>query len=89
MSPELPSTDQLAELTLRHRLTDLRGYDDTLTALTTSPRQAVSDTALALRRMAEGSYGTCQRCTAEIPLPRLEILPHARFCVACQRKQTG
>jgi RNA polymerase-binding transcription factor DksA len=83
------STDRLAELTLRDRLPDRRGYDDTLAAMATSARQAVSNTALALRRLAEGSYGTCQRCTAEIPLPRLEILPHARFCVACQREQTG
>jgi DnaK suppressor protein len=52
-------------------------------------RQAVSDTAHALRRMAEGTYGICERCAASIPLQRPEILPHARFCVPCQRTQTG
>jgi len=84
------NTDQLAELTLRSRQPGRGGHDhDTLAALITSARQAVSDTAQALRRMAEGSYGTCERCTAEIPLQRLEILPHARFCVPCQRRQTG
>ena len=84
------NTDQLAELTLRSRQPGRGGYDhDMLAELIASARQTVSDTAQALRRMAEGSYGTCERCTADIPLQRLEILPHARFCVPCQRRQTG
>ena len=83
------STDQLADLTVRSRQPDRGGYDeDTLAALIASARQAVADTAQSLRRMAEGSYGTCERCTADIPLQRLEILPHARFCVPCQRGRT-
>jgi RNA polymerase-binding transcription factor DksA len=81
------STDQLAELTVRSRRRGRGGYDhDTLAALIASVRQAVSDTAHALRRMAHGS---CERCTAGIPLQRLGILPHARCCVPCQRRQTG
>jgi DnaK suppressor protein len=84
------STDQLAELTVRSRQPGHGGYDrDTLAALIASARQAVSDTAHALQRMAEGRYGTCERCTVDIPLQRLEILPHARFCVPCQRRQNG
>ncbi|MFJ5599947.1 TraR/DksA family transcriptional regulator [Micromonospora parva] len=84
------NTDQLAELTLRSRQPGRGGYDhDALAALIASARQTVSDTAQALRRMAEGSYGTCERCTADIPLQRLEILPHARFCMPCQGGQTG
>ena len=82
-------TDQLVDLTVRSQQPDRGGYDDNLPALITSARQAVADTAKALRRMAEGSYGTCESCTAEIPLERLEILPHASFCVACQRSLTG
>jgi RNA polymerase-binding transcription factor DksA len=83
-------TDQLAELTVCSRQPGRGGYDDdTLAALIASSRHAVADTARALRRMADGSYGTCDRCTAGIPLQRLEILPHARFCVPCQRRRTG
>jgi RNA polymerase-binding transcription factor len=83
-------TDQLAELTACSQQPDRGGYDDgTLAALIASSRHAVADTAQALRRMADGSYGTCERCTAGIPLERLEILPHARFCVPCQRRRTG
>jgi DnaK suppressor protein len=55
-----------------------------LAALIASAREALADTARALRRMADGSYGTCERCAASIPLERLEILPHAHFRVPCQ-----
>jgi DnaK suppressor protein len=47
----------------------------------------LTDIAAALRRMAEGTYGTCERCATTIPLERLEILPHARFCISCQPSQ--
>jgi RNA polymerase-binding transcription factor DksA len=86
------STDQLAELTVRSRQPAAgprRLDDDTLAALIASARQTVSDTAQAPRRMAKGSYDTGERCTTDIPLQRLEILPHARFCLPCQRRQTG
>jgi DnaK suppressor protein len=83
------STDQLADLTVRSRQPHSGYADDTLAALIASARRTVSDTAQALRRMAEGSYGTCEHCTAVIPLQRLEILPHARFCVPCQRRRSG
>jgi DnaK suppressor protein len=83
-------TQQLTQLTVCSRQPGRVGYDhDTLTARIESTRQAVADTAQALRRMAEGSYGTCQGCAAGIPLERLEILPHAQFCVPCQRQHTG
>lgn len=79
-------TDQLVDLTVRSQQPDRGGYDDdNLTALIAAARQQVADTAKALRRMAEGTYGTCEGCTAQIPVQRLEILPHASFCVTCHR----
>ena len=82
-------TDQLTELVVCSQQPDRGGYDDDiLTALITAARQAVADTAHALRRMANGSYGTCERCTGAIPLERLEILPHARFCVRCHHRRS-
>jgi hypothetical protein len=49
-------TDQLVELAVRRQQGGRGGYDhDTLTALIASAGQAVSDTAQALRRMAERS----------------------------------
>ena len=38
----------------------------------------------ALRRMAEGSYGTCMRCEDQISLKRLEAVPWAGYCIRCQ-----
>jgi DnaK suppressor protein len=79
-------TDQLSELTVLSQQTHRGGYDQqTLAALVSSLRQAVADTADALRRMAEGTYGSCERCAVSIPLDRLEVLPHARLCVSCQQ----
>jgi DnaK suppressor protein len=37
----------------------------------------------ALARLADGSYGVCERCGCEIPAGRLEARPTARTCVAC------
>ena len=41
----------------------------------------------ALRRMAEGTYGTCERCGAAIPPERLEAIPRTRLCVACKQAE--
>ena len=38
----------------------------------------------ALRRMDDGSYGVCLRCEEPIPPRRLEAVPWAAYCVACQ-----
>lgn len=40
----------------------------------------------AMRRIDEGSYGTCEGCNQEIPRKRLEVFPAARFCIECQSK---
>ncbi len=41
----------------------------------------------ALRRIAEGTYGMCEHCRIRIPLGRLRLMPHARFCVPCHNHQ--
>jgi DnaK suppressor protein len=40
----------------------------------------------ALRRMDDGSYGTCDDCGQEIGFPRLEVQPTATRCIADQEK---
>ncbi|MEU5564277.1 TraR/DksA family transcriptional regulator [Micromonospora musae] len=77
------------------RLTELTadtgdpGQAHTQSALIAAARQSIEQIAGALRRIAEGGYGACERCQGDIPAERLEILPHARFCVPCQQKQNG
>lgn len=38
----------------------------------------------ALARLANGSFGTCLRCGGPIAPDRLEALPWAAHCIACQ-----
>jgi DnaK suppressor protein len=40
----------------------------------------------ALERMRDGQYGTCEGCGTSIPVARLNALPYATFCIACQRE---
>jgi DnaK suppressor protein len=38
----------------------------------------------ALRRIQEGSFGTCQECDEDIHAKRLVAVPWAQFCIVCQ-----
>src|SRR5579864_4831315 len=44
----------------------------------------LADVEHALRRLDEGSYGTCEACGRPIDEARLEAVPAARFCLADQ-----
>ena len=39
----------------------------------------------ALRRIEDGTYGTCTHCGKAIPQERLEARPYATLCIDCQR----
>ena len=41
----------------------------------------------ALKRLEQGSYGTCGECGKEIPQARLQALPFATLCVGCQEEE--
>jgi RNA polymerase-binding transcription factor DksA len=47
-------------------------------------RHAVDDIRAALRRMASGTYGVCERCGCMIATERMQSSPTARWCAACQ-----
>jgi DnaK suppressor protein len=47
-------------------------------------RQTLRSLRDALKRIAEGGFGECAQCGAEIESKRLEALPWARYCVKCQ-----
>ena len=44
----------------------------------------LADVEAALGRLAEGGYGECVDCGADIPYARLSAYPAAKRCVACQ-----
>lgn len=54
-----------------------------LEALLDRSRRRLSELDRALRRLAEGDYGTCERCGAPIPPERLAARPTARTCITC------
>jgi DnaK suppressor protein len=41
---------------------------------------------LALRRIGEGSFGTCLHCEEDISPKRLSAVPWAAFCIGCQEQ---
>ena len=53
-------------------------------ALQAGAAAALRDIDAALHRIQTDDYGRCQRCDVAIPLERLEIVPSAALCTACQ-----
>jgi DnaK suppressor protein len=53
-------------------------------ALSAQALAAVEEIDAALGRIADRTYGECERCHQPIPKPRLKALPFARLCVACK-----
>ena len=47
--------------------------------------ESLDDVNAALRRVAEGTYGLCERCGEPISEARLEAMPTARRCLECAR----
>jgi DnaK suppressor protein len=43
----------------------------------------------ALKRIDEGTYGTCVNCGEQIRYERLEATPWASLCIDCKRKAEG
>jgi hypothetical protein len=83
-------TNRLTELVVSEALPRHGGHDPrTLAAMTTASRQAVAETAHALQRMSQGTYGVCQGCHRTIPWGRLRELPEASLCVPCHRHRGG
>lgn len=61
------------------RLVQVEAYDQL--------RGLLADVTRALEKFDEHNYGVCDRCGAEIPPERLEILPWAALCVRCAEKR--
>ncbi len=46
-------------------------------------RQSIDE---ALTRLREGTYGMCAECGVEVSEKRLQVVPFAKLCVACQSR---
>ncbi|BAU72523.1 TraR/DksA family transcriptional regulator [Metapseudomonas furukawaii] len=60
-----------------------RENDEVLEALLAETEAALRRAGLAKLRLADGSYGYCQRCGEPIEPARLAVLPAAEYCLGC------
>ncbi|KQO46861.1 MULTISPECIES: TraR/DksA C4-type zinc finger protein [unclassified Frigoribacterium] len=54
-----------------------------LDAVRRSALDRAADAEAALARLAHGTFGRCERCSARIGEARLEARPTARLCIDC------
>ena len=52
----------------------------------TQERRLLNLTEVALRRISDGTFGECANCGNPINHKRLEAVPWAQYCIACQEK---
>jgi DnaK suppressor protein len=57
---------------------------DTAFALQEHDIEELEATELALKRIAQGTYGICLACETSIPVTRLLAFPSASRCIECQ-----
>jgi len=43
----------------------------------------------AMKRVADGTYGSCLQCGKPIPQRRLAALPYSELCINCQKSNEG
>jgi RNA polymerase-binding transcription factor DksA len=55
-------------------------------SLLQNEEQLLGEITSALDRIRQGTFGQCEECQGDIPKPRLQALPYARYCVGCARK---
>ncbi len=56
------------------------------TALLATYEEQLELVESALKRLDEGTYGLCTRCSKPISTERLQVLPEASLCMECQKR---
>jgi DnaK suppressor protein len=57
-------------------------------SLLSQARSRLADLDDAARRVADGTYGRCERCDQPIPPERLDARPTATTCIGCASKRS-
>jgi RNA polymerase-binding transcription factor DksA len=60
---------------------------DVTLGLIESEEEELREIDAALDRIKKGAYGRCETCSKMIPKPRLKVIPYARLCVECKKRQ--
>lgn len=61
-------------------------YVEDLLERSSHQRERLRIVLQGLRRVHQGTYGVCLRCEREIGAKRLEAIPSAQYCFACQEQ---
>lgn len=56
-------------------------------SLAANARDMLKQSELALRMIANGSYGRCESCGEPIGKGRLSVYPRATMCLSCKQRQ--
>ncbi len=67
----------------------VRGVDERNNAVQAVVRMSkdLHDVKAALKRIEEGTFGTCSVCGGPLSHKRLQVLPWAPCCIVCQERQ--
>jgi DnaK suppressor protein len=63
-----------------------RANDEVVDRLLEGTRRELTRIEEVLARVADGTYGRCDRCGEPIAEARLEVLPDSTHCVRCARE---
>ncbi|HOJ86799.1 MAG: TraR/DksA family transcriptional regulator [Elusimicrobiales bacterium] len=55
--------------------------------LSSNEKNILKDIEVALKKIENKTYGTCDLCKNPIEPKRLKALPYTRYCIKCQIKQ--
>ena len=56
-------------------------------SIASNERQFLYELDDALKKIEEGTFGTCEDCKSLITKTRLKAIPYARLCLNCQQKR--
>lgn len=59
---------------------------ETIEAQIKDLQRRILDIDFALKKISKGTYGICEKCSEPIPLPRLELISEARYCIVCEKQ---
>ena len=87
--------NELSELeaTDKHHLADLEemasdtNETDSVCEIMAVGANTIDQIDLALAKIENGTYGSCEDCGDPISFERLEALPFATLCIGCKKKQ--
>lgn len=75
---------QLSDLAIRSGGVSLgASADEVDDVMADGAARTLKEIDAAIARIEEGTYGACQKCTGEIPVERLEVLPMTALCMRC------